>query len=73
MVRLRVYDRIYLLCSVLGSQTALKSLPESDLHYVLNTCLHISLMKHLFKAEVFFYSIVIYISLHGKIDEYYKC
>lgn len=30
-------------------------------------------MKHLFKAEVFFYSIVIYISLHGKIDEYYKC
>lgn len=37
MVRLRLYDRIYLLCSVLSSQTALKSLPESDLHYVLNT------------------------------------
>lgn len=30
-------------------------------------------MKHLLKAEVFFYSTVIYISLHGKIDEYYKC
>lgn len=72
MVRLRLYDRIYLLCSVLSSQIALKSLPESDLHCVEHS-LHISLMKHLLKAEVFFYSIVIYISLHGKIDEYYKC
>lgn len=58
---------------MLSSQTALKSLPESDLHYVLNTAYTsvwwITDQSDLLKAEVFFYSIVIYISLHGKIDE----